>query len=103
MYLKHVKGSDTSKFKQIIIDSGKPRYLFELAKHLTTDSDIEMIEDLIIKSNSFTYMRLFAEKIKKANVEKLEQAVLATDNGPEIKKFAKYVRKSKMKQFLLVM
>ena len=44
-----------------------------------------------------------SEKIKKANVDKIEQAVLATDNGPEIKKFAQYVRKSKMKQFLLVM
>jgi hypothetical protein len=62
-----------------------------------------MVEDLIIKSQSFTYMRLFAEKIKKADVDKIEQAVLATDNGPEIKKFAKYVRKSKMKKFLLVM
>lgn len=103
MFLKHVKGADASKFKTIIINSGKPRYLFELAKHLTSPDDISLIEDLIIEAKSFTYMRLMAEKIKRANVEKLEQAVLATDNGSEIKKFAKYVRKSKMKQFLLVM
>ncbi len=103
MYLKHVKTADVKKFKNIILESGKPRYLFELAKHLTVDSEITMVEDLIIKLKSFTYMRLFAEKIKKADVDKIEQAVLATDNGPEIQKFAKYVRKSKMKKFLLVM
>lgn len=102
MFLKHVKGADVKKFKNIIIDSGKPRYLFELAKHLESDKEIELIENLIIQSGSFTYMRLFAEKIKKANVDKIEQAVLATDNGPEIEKFAKYVRRSKMKKFLLV-
>jgi len=73
-----------------------------LARRLTSPSDIEQIEDLIIKSNSFTYIRLFAEKIKTANIEKLEQFVLDSDNGPEIKKFAHYVKKSKMKQFLLV-
>ena len=102
MYLKHVKGANLTKFKEIILESGKPTYLYELAKHLSSQAEIEQIEDLIIKSNSFTYMRMFAEKIKKANVEKIEQAVIASDNSEEIKKFAKYVKKSKMKQFLLV-
>ena len=102
MYLKYVKGSDVYKFKKIILDSGKPRYLFELAKHLTTFKDIIMVQDLIIKTGSFTYMRLFAEKIKQANVNKIEQAILDTNNTAEIKKFAKYVRRSKMKQFFLV-
>jgi hypothetical protein len=103
MYLKHVKTADVNKFREVIIDSGKPRYLFELAKHLKNPQDIQQIEDLIIASGSFTYMRLFAEKIKLANVEKIEQAVLDSENNIEIQKFAKYVRKSKMKQFLLVM
>jgi len=105
MYLKYVKGSKGSnltKLKEIIMESGKPSYLFELAKHLTSLQEIEQIEDLIIQSNSFTYMRLFAEKVKNANVEKIERAVLASDNSEEIKKFAKYVKKSRMKQFLLV-
>jgi len=103
MYLKHVKGVDVSKFKNIILASGKPRYLFELARHLTDDKDIAAVEDLIIQSGSFTYIKLFAEKIKRANVEKLEQAVLDTDNSAEIKKFAKYVRRSRMRRFFLVM
>jgi len=90
------------EFKDNEFSSGKPSYLFELAKHLKSQKEIEKLEDLIIESNSFTYMRLFAEKIKTANVDKLEQAVLATNNNEEIKKFAKYVKKSKMKQFLLL-
>jgi hypothetical protein len=48
-------------------------------------------------------MRLFAEKIKLANLEKIEQAVLDSDDLNEIKKFAKYVKKSKMKKFFLVL
>ena len=47
-------------------------------------------------------MRLFAEKIKHANIEKIEQVVLDSDNLIEIKKFAKYVRRSKMKKFLVL-
>lgn len=100
MFLKHVKNANIKKFRNLILESGKPRYLFELAKH--SPSDIELIEDLIIKSGSFIYMRLLAEKVKQANVDKIERAVLATNNGPEIKKFAQCVRRSKMRQFLLV-
>src|SRR5271166_86901 len=62
MYLKHAKDADPNKFKDIILRSGKPSYLFELAKRLTSPEEISQIEDLIIQSNSFTYMRLFAEK-----------------------------------------
>jgi geranylgeranyl pyrophosphate synthase len=102
-YLKHVKTADVNKFKTLIISSGKPRYLFELAKHLKNQEDIDLVQDLIIASGSYTYMRLFAEKIKSANVEKIEQAVLDREDSEEIKKFAKYVRRSRMKRFLLVM
>lgn len=100
MFLKHVKDANAKKFRDIILESGKPRYLFELAKHSL--ADLELIEDLIIKSGSFTYMRLLAEKVKQANVDKIEQAVLDTGNSAEIKKFAQCVRRSKMRQFLLV-
>jgi hypothetical protein len=102
MYLKHVKGANIDKLKEVILSSKKPRYLFELAKHTKNPKDLAVIEDLIIEASSFTYVRLLAEKIKIANVDKLEQAVLDTENSAEIKKFAKYVRRSKMKQFLLV-
>lgn len=102
MYLKHVKNASVEKFKEVILASKKPRYLFELAKHTKNLDDLAIIEDLIIQASSFTYMRLMAEKIKLANIDKIEQAVLDTENSSEIKKFAKYVRRSKMKKFLLV-
>jgi len=103
MYLKHVKTADVNKFKEIILESKKPRYLFELAKHITNLDELAMIENLIIAAGSFTYMRLMADKIKKVNVEKIEQAILESENTNEIAKFAKGVKKSKMKRFLLVM
>ena len=97
-----IPNSNLNKLKHIIIKSGKPRYLFELAQILTSRSDLNKIQELIIQSKSFTYMRLFANKIKMADVNKIEQAVLASDNGKEIKKFAAQVKQSKMKKFLLM-
>jgi hypothetical protein len=102
MFIKHIKGVDINKFKDIILNSKKPRYLFELAKHITNQKELILIEDLIIATKSFTYMRLLAEKIKHVNVEKIELAILDLDNINEIKKFAKNVKKSKMKRFLLI-
>jgi hypothetical protein len=102
MYVKHVNGADINKFKKIILNSKKPRYLYALAKHTTSLTELSLIEDLLIEVKSFTYMRMMAEKIKNANVDKLEQAILDSENSKEIKKFAKYVKKSKMKRFLLV-
>lgn len=101
--LKNVDGSNVKKFKDIIIASKRPRYLYELAKHINNPDEIALIEDLIIQSRSFLYMRMFAENIERANLEKIEQAVLDTDNVVEIKKFAKYVKRSKMKRFFLVL
>jgi len=102
MYIKHIQSADVNKFKDIIIASKKPRYLFELAKHIRDIKDLALIEDLIIEAKSYTYIRLLADKIKKANVEKLEQALLETNNTEEIKRFAKCVKRSKMKRFFLV-
>ena len=103
MYIKHIKNANINDFKEIIFESKKPRYLFELAKHLSDEDDLERVEDLIIESGSFVYMRLLAAKIKKINVEKIEQAILDINNVEEIEKFAKCVKKSKMKRFLLVL
>lgn len=103
MFIKYVKSADIEKFKSIILESKKPRYLFELAKHISNPEEISNIEDLIIDVRSFTYMRLMAEKIKGANVDKLERAVLDTKNMDEAVKFAKSVKNSKMKRFFLVL
>ena len=101
-YLKHVKNANLEKFKKIILASNKPRYLFELAKHVTNPVELAQIEDNIIQLKSFTYIRLMAEKIKLSNLDKLEQAMLDLDNMQELKKFAKYVKRSRFKRFLIV-
>ena len=103
MFIKHVRHADIKKFKNLILESKKPRYLFELAKHTRDFTELARIEDLVIEARSFTYMRLMAEKIPNANIEKLEQAVLDTNNTDEAVKFAKNVKKSKMKHFFLVL
>ena len=95
IYLKNVDSTKINKFKEIVFLSGKPRYLYELAKHTSEPDDIGKIEDLIIKSRSFTYMRLLAENIELANVEKIEQAILDSGNSDEIKRFAENVKEVK--------
>lgn len=102
MLIKNIDEIDLGKCKPVIMKSKKPTYLFELAKHLTKKSDIEDIETLIIESKCFEYIRLFAIHIKQANVSRLEQAVLDSGNQKEIKKFAKKVKQSQMKKFLVL-
>jgi hypothetical protein len=98
-----VKNAKRKPLEKLVLTSNKPKYIFELAQHTSNIKNLNTIQDLIIKSGSFTYMRLFAERIKQADVDKIEQAVLDTNNTVEIKKFAKYVRRSRMKRFFLVM
>ena len=66
------------------------------------DEFIKKIEKILIESKSYMYIRLLASKIKLADTEKLEQAILDSNDSEEIKKFAKAVKKSKIKKFLLV-
>ena len=98
--IKHA-GSDPNNFKKIIMDSKAPRYLYELAKHLKGKKDLKKIEELIIESKSPTYIRLFAKNFSEANIEKLEQAMLDSENIKEIKKFALQVKNSKMSNFII--
>ena len=78
MLLKHKKNINYTKYKKYILEAKKPRYLFSLAKQINDIEELKIIEDLIIDSKSATYIRMFASKIKTANIEKLEQAILNT-------------------------
>jgi hypothetical protein len=102
MFLKHVKHANVDLLKQPIFKAKKPRYLFELAKHISDKKDLAIIEDMIIEQQSFLYMRLLASKVKNIDIEKLENAIIESGNMEELKKFAKCVRKSKMRGFLLI-
>ena len=86
--LRYLKHPSVNKIKKILIQSGKPRYLFALACKLKRKKDITLIEDLIIESGNATYQRLFAKHIKSANVERLEAAVIASGSIKQIRAFA---------------
>jgi hypothetical protein len=94
--------SNFSKLKEIILKSNKPSYLFELAKHVSSKSDISKIEDSLIQLKSWTYIRLMAQHIKMANLEKLEQAILDSENTQEMIKFANCVKNTKLKNFSIL-
>jgi hypothetical protein len=97
MIIKHLGSSKVEKFKEMIIKSKRPRFLYELAKYLLTSrKEMAKIEKLIISSGSPTYLRLFARDIIGANIEKLEEAILETQNMVGIEKFAKAVPRSKL-------
>jgi len=102
MYMKNTKSANTAKLKKIIMASNKPRYLYELAKISKSKNEILKLEDLILGAKCFTYIRLFADKVKYANVERIEQFVLDNFSPDQIRQFARYVKGSKMKKFLLV-
>lgn len=88
LYLRFVRDCNVSKLKHIILQSKRPRYLFLLAQRTKNKQDLQHIQDLIIEANSPTYARLFACKIKGANIERLEDFVIRSMDVNEIKKFA---------------
>jgi hypothetical protein len=102
MMLKYVPGASVNQFRRIIMASRRPRYLFQLARLTSSRRAIAKIEDILIELKSFTYIRLMAKKIKLANVKKLEQAVLDFGNVKEIKKFARAVKNTKMRDLALL-
>jgi hypothetical protein len=89
------------KAKPFILYSKKPRYLYELSKQITSQKDFDIIQESIIQSGSLLYIRLLANH-KLANVSLLEQIIIDSGNSYEIKQFAKTVKKSSMKPFLLL-
>ena len=90
-------GKISKATKELLFSSGRPRFLYELAKQgLTNNDELATIEDLIIASGSSTYIRLLACNVKGANIDKMEDAILATKDMKQIKKFANSVKGSKL-------
>lgn len=103
IYLKFGKHPNANKFKHIFIKSKKPRYLYMLAQLLNDQDELELIQNLIIDSHSDMYVRLFATHIPGANIQKLEDRILATKNFNEIKKFAKSVKSDRLNKLIMLM
>jgi len=103
IYLRFGKHPNIHKFKHIFIKSKKPRYLYGLAQVLTDPIELELIEKLIIEGKSNMYVRLFAANIPGANIQKLENRILATRNMTEIKKFARSIKSEKLNKLIMLM
>jgi len=103
IYLKFGKHPSVHKLKHIFIKSKKPRYLYILAQLLTNQEELEVIQNLIIASHSNMYVRLYAAHIPGANIKKLEDRILATNNFDEIKKFAKTVKSERLNKLIMLM
>lgn len=104
--LKHISNIDPlnmARLKKTILKSKKGRYCYELAKHLTSRREIAKIEDILIARQSFTHIRLLAQNHPLANIKKLEQAVIDSGNTKEVKKFAKAVKGSKLRQLSVLL
>ena len=98
----NIKSAHHKLLQSIILKSKKPKYLLELAKRTKNAYLLKKIEDILVETHEYTYMRLFAENIEGANIERLEQAILDGNDSDEAKKFAARVKNSTMKQFLLL-
>jgi hypothetical protein len=91
MFLKFYKDAKIQRLKHIILKSKKPRYLFLLACKLNNQKEIDLIQDIIIESNSNTYVRLLAKHVRLADLVKLENRIIETQDVTELKRFARSV------------
>ena len=63
------------------------------------DSD-KTLEKLVIKQNDAHFIYLFARDVFNANISKLENAIIKTENINEINNFADYVEGASRKKLL---
>ena len=101
-YLRFSAACDVNKLKPVILKSKRPRYLYELALKLTDKAEIKMIQDLIIKSRSPLYMRLFAQNVPGADILRIEDAVIATKDIDAIRKWAEVIKTDNAMNILLL-
>jgi hypothetical protein len=102
LFLKNVKGASLKLLKPIILRSEKPRYLYALAERLSSRKEVAKIEDLLIALSSWRYIRLLAQNHPKANIPKLEQAIIDAGNAKELKLFAKAVKSAKSRNLSIL-
>ena len=97
MALKYLPGSSYTAFRDPILGSRCPTYLLELARRCGGDKRLlKAIETILVEDKQAKHCRLFAKEIPGANIKRLEQAVLESENLTEIKRFATQVKESKL-------
>lgn len=83
--------------------SKRPRYLYTLARLIKNKKELELIEELIIRSKSMLYVRLFGQHIKGANINKLEAAVIESQNVESMKKFNSVIKSPRIDKLMLLL
>jgi hypothetical protein len=103
LYLRFVKFCNINRLKPIIMKSKRPRYLYTLARLIKNKKELELIEELIIRSKSMLYVRLFGQHIKGANINKLEAAVIESQNVESMKKFNSVIKSPRIDKLMLLL
>ena len=83
-----LKSGDISKYENIIILSGVPRYMYEFACNVKLE-DYSKIEDAIIASDDVFYMYHLAKDVKGVNIKKMEEAIISSGNACYMYLFAR--------------
>ena len=92
--------SDTKKIEQIILSAKVPEYSYKfcVTVHHKVKIDIERHQDVILNSEynieNMNYAIMFAEEISGANVEKIEDYIINSNNANKMCEFAITVHNS---------
>lgn len=102
IYLKYKKCSDINEHKKILIKSKKSRYLYNCAKISNNKEEFELIENLIIKNKSNYYVRLMAT-LPNANIIRLEDRIISTNDIQEIIKMFKITNSKRLAKYAILL
>ena len=88
LYMCFVKTYPYINFRESVLKSKRPRYIFQYAKVSKNEKDLEIIQELILNSKSLMYCRLFCKMFPKMDIKRFEDKVLRSKNAREIRLFA---------------
>jgi hypothetical protein len=100
LYIRYVRYCNVRKLKHIILQSGRPRYLYALARITKNKKELKNIEDLITHSNSSLYIRLYAMRFKNVDLQKLEDRIIELGNYDEMSKFGRILNSPRLSKML---
>ena len=103
LYMCFIKTYPYSNFRENVLKSKRPRYLFQYAKLSRNKKDLQIIQELILNSKSLMYCRLFAKMFPDMDVKRFEDKILRSKNPREIKLFAQEVPSAERAQTMILL
>lgn len=103
LYMCFVRTYPYINFRNIILKSKKPRYLYQLARLTQDDNDLKIIQEMILNSKSLMYVRMFAKYIKNADIKKLEEKIIRSKNIRELRLFVQEVPMAERARMMLLL